>query len=173
MLKILYIFNWSNLLFLQNTFFIPSLLLFPPEAPVNWVRRLSEMALWSNMHGSNDNSVQMVQLSLKYLNEDHGVGSLIVISTCIYSNQITFIYKALFTSADVTKCYTETQPKTPSSKQCRCPNVILFLMLLPVEAAERRTAHNNSWNGVNVMVSNTSNTWFPCSCYHSILLFCT
>ena len=31
---------------------------------------------------------------------------------------LTFIYKALFTSADVTKCYTETQPETLNSNQC-------------------------------------------------------
>ena len=29
---------------------------------------------------------------------------------------IKYIYKALFTSADITKCCTETQPKTPNSK---------------------------------------------------------
>ena len=33
---------------------------------------------------------------------------------------IKCIYKAFFTSADVTKCYTETQPKMPNSNQCRC-----------------------------------------------------
>jgi hypothetical protein len=31
---------------------------------------------------------------------------------------IKCIYKALFASADVTKCDTETQPETPNSKQC-------------------------------------------------------
>ena len=36
------------------------------------------------------------------------------------SNQIKFIYIALRTSADISKCCTETQPKTPNSKQCRC-----------------------------------------------------
>ena len=40
--------------------------------------------------------------------------------TVIHSNQITFIYIALRTSADISKCCTETQPKTPNSKQCRC-----------------------------------------------------
>ena len=41
---------------------------------------------------------------------------------------IKYIYKALFTSADVTKCYTETQPKPPNSKQCRCSstNTIVY-----------------------------------------------
>ena len=38
----------------------------------------------------------------------------------ISSNQIKFIYIALRTSADISKCCTETQPKTPNSKQCRC-----------------------------------------------------
>ena len=36
------------------------------------------------------------------------------------SNQIIFIYIALRTSADISKCCTETKPKTPNSKQCRC-----------------------------------------------------
>jgi hypothetical protein len=34
--------------------------------------------------------------------------------------QIKFTYIALRTSADISKCCTETQPKTPNSKQCRC-----------------------------------------------------
>jgi hypothetical protein len=37
----------------------------------------------------------------------------------IKSNQIKCIYIAL-TSADISKCYTETQPITQNSKQCRC-----------------------------------------------------
>uniref|UniRef100_A0A674ASI9 receptor protein-tyrosine kinase n=1 Tax=Salmo trutta TaxID=8032 RepID=A0A674ASI9_SALTR len=36
----------------------------------------------------------------------------------IKSNQIKFIYIALRTSAEISKCCTETQPKTPNSKQC-------------------------------------------------------
>ena len=40
------------------------------------------------------------------------------------NQSIKCIYKALFTSADVTKCYTETQPKTPNSKQCRCRSTV-------------------------------------------------
>ena len=34
------------------------------------------------------------------------------------------IYKALLTSCDFTKCCTETQPKTPNSKQCRCRSTV-------------------------------------------------
>ena len=37
----------------------------------------------------------------------------------VTSNQIKCIYIALRTSADISKCCTETQPKTPNSKQCR------------------------------------------------------
>ena len=37
---------------------------------------------------------------------------------------IKCIYKALFTLADVTKCCTETQPKTQNSKQCRCRSTV-------------------------------------------------
>ena len=35
-----------------------------------------------------------------------------------HTNQIKCIYKALLSSADISKCCTETQPKTPNSKQC-------------------------------------------------------
>ena len=43
----------------------------------------------------------------------------------IHINQsIKCIYKALLTLADVTKCYTETQPKIPNSKQCRCRSTV-------------------------------------------------
>jgi hypothetical protein len=38
-------------------------------------------------------------------------------------NQSHVFIKLFFTSADVTKCCTETQPKTPNSKQCRCSTV--------------------------------------------------
>ena len=39
-------------------------------------------------------------------------------------NTIKCIYKALLTSADVTKCCTETQPKTTNSQQCRCRSAV-------------------------------------------------
>jgi hypothetical protein len=46
------------------------------------------------------------------------VGIFIVFRTTI-NQSITFIYKALFTSANVTKCYTEMQQRlTPNSNQC-------------------------------------------------------
>ena len=38
--------------------------------------------------------------------------------------QIKCIYIALRTSADISKCCTETQPKTPNSKQCRCRSTV-------------------------------------------------
>ena len=37
----------------------------------------------------------------------------------LISQSIKCIYKALFLSANVTKCFTETQPKIPNSKHCR------------------------------------------------------
>ena len=39
------------------------------------------------------------------------------------SNQIEFSYIALI-SADISKCCTETQPKTLNSKQCRCRSTV-------------------------------------------------
>ena len=44
--------------------------------------------------------------------------------TSIKSKQIKCIYIALRTSADISKCCTETQPKTPNSKQCRCKAMV-------------------------------------------------
>ena len=41
-----------------------------------------------------------------------------------YADQIKCIYIALLTSADISKCCTETQPKTPNSKQCRCRSTV-------------------------------------------------
>uniref|UniRef100_A0A8C7FUN3 Poly(A) specific ribonuclease subunit PAN2 n=1 Tax=Oncorhynchus kisutch TaxID=8019 RepID=A0A8C7FUN3_ONCKI len=40
------------------------------------------------------------------------------------NQSIQFIYKALLTPADVTKCCTEAQPKTPKIKQCRCRSTV-------------------------------------------------
>jgi hypothetical protein len=41
-------------------------------------------------------------------------------------HQIKCIYKALRTSADISKCCTETQPNTPNSKQCRCRSTVAW-----------------------------------------------
>jgi hypothetical protein len=49
--------------------------------------------------------------------------SLLLLSLLLFwcvSLQIKCIYIALRTSADISKCCTETQPKTPNSKQRRC-----------------------------------------------------
>jgi hypothetical protein len=48
------------------------------------------------------------------------------------SNQIKFIYIALRTSGDISKCCTETQPKTPNSKQCRCRSTVSHAMDLSI-----------------------------------------
>ena len=57
----------------------------------------------------------------------------VIFSTIVYiqiiSNQIKRIYIALLTSADISKCCTETQPKqqamkNPNSKQCRCRSTV-------------------------------------------------
>ena len=53
-----------------------------------------------------------------------------------YIYQIKCIYKALLTSADILKCYTETQPKTPNCKQCRCRST--WLGKTPLERPEPR-----------------------------------
>jgi hypothetical protein len=52
----------------------------------------------------------------------HNVWFLVQIISIHFS--IKCIYIALLTSADVTKCCTETQPKTLNSKQCRCRSTV-------------------------------------------------
>uniref|UniRef100_A0A8C7FL54 Heterogeneous nuclear ribonucleoprotein U n=1 Tax=Oncorhynchus kisutch TaxID=8019 RepID=A0A8C7FL54_ONCKI len=47
------------------------------------------------------------------------IAKMFLVLCALISNQIKFIYIALRTSADISKCCTETQPKTPNSKQCR------------------------------------------------------
>jgi hypothetical protein len=47
-----------------------------------------------------------------------------VVACACKINQIQFIYKALLTSADISKCCTETQPQTPNIKQCRCRSMV-------------------------------------------------
>ena len=42
----------------------------------------------------------------------------------IINQSIKCIYKALFTLAGITKCCSETQPKTSNSKQCRCRSTV-------------------------------------------------
>ena len=46
------------------------------------------------------------------------------LSTAPIYQSIKCISKAHLTSADVTKCCTETQPKAPNSKQCRCRSTV-------------------------------------------------
>ena len=48
----------------------------------------------------------------------------IILSKIHRPHQIKFIYIALRTSADISKCCTETQPKTPNSKQCMCRSTV-------------------------------------------------
>uniref|UniRef100_A0A8C7D2K3 Tensin 2a n=1 Tax=Oncorhynchus kisutch TaxID=8019 RepID=A0A8C7D2K3_ONCKI len=65
------------------------------------------------------------------------------------SNQIKIkcIYISLRTSADISKCCTETQPKTPNSKQCRCRSTSshslphLILHLLPFSTSSHSPPH--------------------------------
>ena len=74
--------------------------------------------LWSCCHAAITYPVLLHLCTSKWIGDSGGFecnwNVFIVIN-----QSIKYIYKALFTSADVTKCYTETQPKTPNSKQCR------------------------------------------------------
>uniref|UniRef100_A0A8C7C911 [histone H3]-lysine(4) N-trimethyltransferase n=1 Tax=Oncorhynchus kisutch TaxID=8019 RepID=A0A8C7C911_ONCKI len=68
------------------------------------------------------------------------------------SLQIKCIHIALCTSADISKCCTETQPKTPNSKQCRCRSKLFSpsfsLSLPPVSGAVKRQVAVKSTRGI-------------------------
>uniref|UniRef100_A0A8K9XHD9 [histone H3]-lysine(4) N-trimethyltransferase n=1 Tax=Oncorhynchus mykiss TaxID=8022 RepID=A0A8K9XHD9_ONCMY len=68
------------------------------------------------------------------------------------SLQIKCIYIALCTSADISKCCTETQPKTPDSKQCSCRSKLFSpsssLSLPPVSGAVKRQVAVKSTRGI-------------------------
>jgi hypothetical protein len=51
----------------------------------------------------------------------------LIVCVCV---SIKFIDKALFTSANVKKCCTETHPKTPNSKQCRCGSMVCMYVFV-------------------------------------------
>ena len=57
----------------------------------------------------------MIQI-IKYMEKSTGIG--------IHQIKIKLIYRALLTSADISKCCTDTQPKTPNSKQGRCRSTV-------------------------------------------------
>ncbi|CDQ92254.1 unnamed protein product [Oncorhynchus mykiss] len=74
---------------------------------------------------------EAAQLGHKVLVWDHSptgrksclLDPLLLFNLCLI-NKIKFIYIALRTSADISKCCTETQPKTPNSKPCRCRSTV-------------------------------------------------
>ena len=66
-------------------------------------------------------------------------------SPCAQESQsIKCIYEALFTSADVIKCYTETQPKTQNSKQCRYRSTVARKNSLESQEPRKRGGQSSS-----------------------------
>ena len=71
-------------------------------------------ALWSDPYSSSDKEEEIRYP--KSVQPCHQIK--------LKSNPIKFIYIALRTSADISKCCTESQPKTLNSKQCRCRSTV-------------------------------------------------
>ena len=66
-------------------------------------------------------------------------------NTCGLSNQIKCIYIALLTSADISKCCTETQHKTPFSKQCRCRSTVARKNCLERHKPRKKPREEPDW----------------------------
>ena len=64
---------------------------------------------------------------------------------------IKFIYKALFTSVDVTKCYTENQPKTPNSKQCKWRSTVVRKNTLERQEPRKKPREESGSDGWPVL----------------------
>uniref|UniRef100_A0AAZ3PAS8 ABC transporter domain-containing protein n=1 Tax=Oncorhynchus tshawytscha TaxID=74940 RepID=A0AAZ3PAS8_ONCTS len=58
----------------------------------------------------------------------------------VHCYQIKCIYIALLTSADISKCCTETQPETQNSKQCRCRSTVARKNSLESGGQKRRVS---------------------------------
>jgi hypothetical protein len=67
------------------------------------------------------------------------------------SNQIKCIYIALLTSADISKCCTETQLKTPNSKQCRCRSRVARKNSLERSEPRKKLREEPSYEGWPVL----------------------
>ena len=82
---------------------------------------------------------------------------------------IKFIYEAILTSADVTKCSTETQPKTPNSKQCRCRSMVARENSLE-RPEPRKKPREEPWGVVSPLLAvpggDYNRTWPRCSNVH-------
>ena len=72
-------------------------------------------------------------------------------AVCFIDQSIKCIYKALVTSADVTKCCTETQPKTPNSKECRCRSTVARKNSLEMPEPRKKPREEPGYEGWPVL----------------------
>jgi hypothetical protein len=83
---------------------------------------------------------------------------------------IKCIYKALLTSADISKCCTETQPKTPNSKQCRCRTTVARKNSLERPEPRKKPREEPGYEGCPVLFwlyrVEINRTWPRCSNVH-------
>ena len=69
--------------------------------------------------------------------------------------------KLFFTSADVTKCYTETQPKTPNSKQCRCRSTVARKHSLERQEPRKKLREEPGKRTFEKLCKYSHSTYFP------------
>ena len=67
------------------------------------------------------------------------------------SNKIKCIYIALLTSADISKCCTETQPKTPNSMHCRCRSTVARINSLERPKPRKKPREEPGYEGWPVL----------------------
>ena len=96
-------------------------------------------------------------------------GSEVYIHYVDLCHQIKFIYIALRTSADISKCCTETQPKTPNSKQCRCRSTVARKNSLERPKPRKKPREEPGYVGWPLLAvpgGDYNRTWPRCSNVH-------
>uniref|UniRef100_A0A8K9X2E9 [histone H3]-lysine(4) N-trimethyltransferase n=1 Tax=Oncorhynchus mykiss TaxID=8022 RepID=A0A8K9X2E9_ONCMY len=125
----------------------------PPPMPEESGK--SKVASWlTNQPSTSQATVKMEGLKIEKKVGEGGGGPVhvVLLPELTLSLQIKCIYIALCTSADISKCCTETQPKTPDSKQCSCRSKLFSpsssLSLPPVSGAVKRQVAVKSTRGI-------------------------
>ena len=84
--------------------------------------------------------------------------------------QIKSIFKALRTSADISKCWTETQPEISSCKQCRCWSTLTRKNSLERPKPRKKPRGSRLWGVASPLLAvpggDYNRTWPRCSNVH-------
>ena len=82
----------------------------------------------------------------------HPLKPLCSFDSPLSKSQIKCIYIALLTSADISKCCRETQPKTPNSKQCRCRSTVARKNSLERSKPRKKPREEPGYEGWPVLI---------------------